>query len=988
MALSGEGSLAGRYLRVLLGVLLYRTSGRLERPTMLEPVPRRTPVSCDLIIAGFALLALLVAQWMLSTAIHGANYDGGDGKMAQAMILVALRFSKVFDVTTLSPIEGMGSQLLPLNVWGNPAHWPFAFLEAEVATDVSALVALAVFATACYLMARCFAMSIVPSAIAAELCIVLFAPAVMVLQLSTIFCISPDDAVVFAPHMVALGLLARLQPGSWRSFALTTAGIFALLLYSLYCDPLWTLVSGISWAVPFAVVTLSPLRRLPIVVRSAALGCCVGLLFLTGALEYLYTLSQYTARVEFAAVLDRPRIEAMASALFYSPNMKYFYLAWIPGWVLGLMTLRGRPRVLVATGAASFGVFLLYTVAYLVLQNVIWVVPVPMYVEQNLFPLFLIAAVAGYWGAIRAAAYSTRPLASIIAQSSTVFAIRPTCIAMIVMVALVPGAVACFALYRSTNYAELFHEPWPKQPELEQFFSDNIGLAVGRPFRGSIDFRSVDYDTQITMSSLWRRGIPTVDEYGQLMSPQAVYFLHKLVHEDVRGTVNYYVPWPDHPLPGAPAGATANYDRFETLWRVLQLFGARYVVGYGRVVAADTAGYPVISLPRRPLAGEPGLWQIYELPNPNVGNYSPTEVTTADTGDEILTSMLDPNFDFTKQVVLLAPIREPLQPARGMQLSVIRDGLHVSGHSDGTSLVVLPQQFTNCLRARDSRVRLVRADLMMTGVVFSGDLETDILFDYGIFSPACRSTDLGDIKRLRLVIDFPMTHLQGKRGLPDLQGSLARLREAGIAIGLLQQERPSVPPTSTENPNQPPSTEPAVTQQTMWGDLPKVATPGFALIGIQGLNAEDEPGELVVAGQRVLQLVAVPTEGRHYLATQSNSLDKNRVYRITAWVKATTGAKAQIEVRDGINARTGKPANYAIAVYDPSTRRVTSSSADLQGSGVEQGPDEWQKVWLDVATADGELVMSFGVLSGDRMLFKGDGRLGLTFGGMVVEPRS
>jgi hypothetical protein len=77
--------------------------------------------------------------------------------------------------------------------------------------------------------------------------------------------------------------------------------------------------------------------------------------------------------------------------------------------------------------------------------------------------------------------------------------------------------------------------------------------------------------------------------------------------------------------------------------------------------------------------------------------------------------------------------------------------------------------------------------------------------------------------------------------------------------------------------------------------------------------------------QQVLQLVAVPTEGRHYLAI----------------------------------ARNGKPADYAIAVYDPSTRRVTNSSADLQGSGVERGPDEWQKAWLDMATADGEFVMSF-----------------------------
>jgi len=260
-------------------------------------------------VAGLALLALLVAQWMLSAAIHGTNYDGGDGKMAQAMILAALKFTKVFDVTALSPIEGMGSQLVPVNVWGNPAHWPFAFLDKEVATDVSALIALAVFATACYVMTRCFTISVVPSVIAAQLSIALFAPTVMVLQLSTIFCINPDDAVVFAPHLVALGLLARLERCTWRAFALTAGAIFAMLLYSLYCDPLWSLVSGFSWALPFAVVTFSSRRRGTILVRLAALACCVGLLLVTGVLEYVYTLSQYTARVQFATVLDRPRVE-------------------------------------------------------------------------------------------------------------------------------------------------------------------------------------------------------------------------------------------------------------------------------------------------------------------------------------------------------------------------------------------------------------------------------------------------------------------------------------------------------------------------------------------------------------------------------------------------------------------------------------------------------------------------------------------------------
>jgi hypothetical protein len=69
--------------------------------------------SYEWIVAGFAL-ALLSSQWMLSSAIHGTNYDGGDGKMAQETILAAIKFGAPFQVTTISPIEGLRSQLLPL----------------------------------------------------------------------------------------------------------------------------------------------------------------------------------------------------------------------------------------------------------------------------------------------------------------------------------------------------------------------------------------------------------------------------------------------------------------------------------------------------------------------------------------------------------------------------------------------------------------------------------------------------------------------------------------------------------------------------------------------------------------------------------------------------------------------------------------------------------------------------------------------------------
>ena len=86
------------------------------------------------------------------------------------------------------------------------------------------------------------------------------------------------------------------------------------------------------------------------------------------------------------------------------------------------------------------------------------------------------------------------------------------------------------------------------------------------------------------------------------------------------------------------------------------------------------------------------------------------------------------------------------------------------------------------VRARDSRVSFVRANLLMAGMIFSGDLGTDIVFDYGLFSPNCRRLDLADVKKLDMQIDLRMPHLTGDRVFPDWDGSIGKLRATWEAI--------------------------------------------------------------------------------------------------------------------------------------------------------------------------------------------------------------
>src|SRR5262249_33449797 len=215
-------------------------------------------------IVAAGLCGLLVVEWILETHLgttaNGAHFAAQDGRMAEAVVRTAYRFAAPFAVNNLNPLQGIGSQLLPLNVWANPVHWPLAWLQGKLATDIAGMVALSLIAVACYAMVRCFGLPRLPSVLAAQLCVAWFGPVGPLLSFTPSFVLLPGLAAVYAPSLLALGLLARIEPGRVGNFLLLAAGIAALIFYSLYCDPLWSVVCAISWSVPFAIVAVSPLR--------------------------------------------------------------------------------------------------------------------------------------------------------------------------------------------------------------------------------------------------------------------------------------------------------------------------------------------------------------------------------------------------------------------------------------------------------------------------------------------------------------------------------------------------------------------------------------------------------------------------------------------------------------------------------------------------------------------------------------------------------
>src|SRR5262249_12296166 len=86
---------------------------------------------CGFLLVAFGFIALVGAQLVLITTIPGTNYDGADGKAAQAEILATLAFARPLEITNLNPLQGLWPQMMPMNVWVNPAYWPFAFFNKE-----------------------------------------------------------------------------------------------------------------------------------------------------------------------------------------------------------------------------------------------------------------------------------------------------------------------------------------------------------------------------------------------------------------------------------------------------------------------------------------------------------------------------------------------------------------------------------------------------------------------------------------------------------------------------------------------------------------------------------------------------------------------------------------------------------------------------------------------------------------------------------------
>ena len=223
--------------------------------------------------------------------------------------------------------------------------------------------------------------------------------------------------------------------------------------------------------------------------------------------------------------------------------------------------------------------------------------------------------------------------------------------------------------------------------------------------------------------------IPIVGEYAEYTTPLNFLFLREFFgdKDDVFNKALFVL---------------RRYDP-----RVARMIGVRYVV-------TDESNLPGGTLVYQQMEGDKPL-RLFRIDDTNLGQYSPTRLKRVATATAALTAIRDGAFDPTQDAVIEEDQPANLVPGALRSLTVeFGPALHVKAESTGTSLLVLPFEYSHCLHlegASDGSARLLPVNLQQTGLLFTKHADVTITYRFGPLDQAsCRGDDLSRIDRLQL----------------------------------------------------------------------------------------------------------------------------------------------------------------------------------------------------------------------------------------------
>ena len=717
------------------------------------------------ISSTFLLLTLCIYIWI---EMPQGLYAGIDGRLYKNLFAMQQQFSMPFVLNGINVLQGMGNQFIPMNVWLHPAYIPFHLFSGDTAALLSAVISLASLILSVYCLAKIWGLGKSSSIITSHLTVLFFFPFQYEYDLGIAYLLNPGVAVIAALVIGLIALISSIsnQTSGVQKFSLKILGIFILVAIGILSDPIWFVVNLLFFFPFFLVPFIAGTMRYRLLVL-AIFSVIIAGLYILGILQYLSNLFSYTARTYAPSEVigHTPSAERISSIFLGKSFSLYVFL--MMGIFSGAVFGRRLIKALCFTCFTYLlGIFLLGSL-YLISET--WTLPIPSYAEFAVLPIFLIAAISGWSCLIISLSRSTRSyyqcnsfLSGYINKIEFNRLIRWSRKGKILLVLFVPVAVIFWIVFVKEMRTGIYIEPNGSiEPPriLIEYLNKNI-VADGKKFHGyAAVINNSDESIQKVISIqasilnfLWKNNIPTINEYSQLITPFSHYFFSRTMAGNNFGTTN-----------GIPLAVAK-----ENLLLML---------GVSSIISDIPLDLKEFSLANK-IYEKGNLHSFYlyirnkqfQLLNPTIWEYKPSL--------KELYERIEKPFDPRRNVLVQEALPSNLVQVQSSELRIVRGGYEISAETNGQSALILPIQYSHCLRASvfsGRVVKIFRANGIQTGVLIDGPTKFRIDLDLSFFSAQCRTSDINDIN-------------EATRGLPkrsvslDNPGSKINLTEAKESI--------------------------------------------------------------------------------------------------------------------------------------------------------------------------------------------------------------
>lgn len=681
---------------------------------------------------------------------------GNDGEFTRNRTVQFFRFADAIPGLPMAPFEGMGT-LFSFNPLLTPSLIPLALLGDTAGKWLGFLICAGLIFLSTYVLGRALGMRRGIALTAAWLLPPLCLPYQSWLNLYLTDNLNPIAGDTVSLSML---LLAFLAYGYTSARPLWPAlGVFSIVVWLLLANPLWIVIL-VPTALPVSIgIMAGHFRQADFVRRTALLVLPSLVLVALGGAPYLLGLFMNTPVGFFAPEMNQNLVHAwrMCTVATAWNKLDPVGASWVGLTLAGLVLVIRREQATLRAAALSVLVAIVLLAAYIAAywMTPSWVLPYPVYFELALLPFY---ALFTAYTLAELAAHVFAALSHHYPQvADRLMRDRPAPLQYVGQLILV-GAVLGI-LFASNPFIKRPNKlilP-PTDTAISTTLQAESGIAPNAPFRGyaanltgfkgpngpPTDWFDILPDSNNAILAfgnthrvpyLWRYNVATIESYAESIEP-AMY-----------GVISRLLDRPDdRQVRNVTLITRTNFPLMESL-------GVRFLI---TDYALPEPAHLIVKVVTPTMSHF-----LFELPDPNYGNYSPTNVISAQDATDVLERIGDPNFNFRKTVVLDEPLDQVLKPVASSNATLVRSGWRLQADSTAASLVLLPLQFSDCLSLSGNRrdggrvIAVRRANLASTAVVFEGSIDVELKEHVSPFwNPYCRLRDVHDMK------EFGLPHL-------------------------------------------------------------------------------------------------------------------------------------------------------------------------------------------------------------------------------------